>query len=405
MTRRLLVNPDTPNEWEIHLLPGIIRVGRSDENDCKIDHPSVSGAHCEIIAEDTNVTVKDLGSINGTFVNNTLVEEAVLSTGQMLRLGDVVMRYEADAPPAVSPVSVAPATPAVAGTVCKSHPKAIARFYCARCADAFCELCVYTRMADGRKAKYCRACGAECAPLSAPPTQAEDVPTFRRLLGGAFAYPFRHNGAILLVTGTIFYTMMDVLSGFVMFLGLVLSIIGTGYLVSYMQRILVASAMGEDQMPDWPDFTDWSDIYSPLLQFIGTFAVSFGPVIALNIFASENAPWLSWAFPAALVLGCVYFPMGFTAVAMFDSLAALNPFLVISSILKIPAAYLLAVALLLGAYATGSLADRLLEEIFPLPILPGLLARFFGLYLMTVEMRILGLLYRTKKGQLGWFSR
>jgi hypothetical protein len=51
------------------------------------------------------------------------------------------------------------------------------------------------------------------------------------------------------------------------------------------------------------------------------------------------------------------------------------------------------------------LKDLFLDKFLPVPILPDVLSEFASLYLLTAEMRILGLLYWTKKDDLGWFSR
>jgi len=40
-----------------------------------------------------------------------------------------------------------------------------------------------------------------------------------------------------------------------------------------------------------------------------------------------------------------------------------------------------------------------------IPLLPALVASFLSLYWLTVEMRIIGLLYYTNKEKLGWFSQ
>jgi hypothetical protein len=42
---RLIVNPGTPQAWEIQLKPGTNALGRSDANDFKINDASVSGSH------------------------------------------------------------------------------------------------------------------------------------------------------------------------------------------------------------------------------------------------------------------------------------------------------------------------------------------------------------------------
>lgn len=399
---RLTVNPDSPAAWDIELSPGVNLLGRGDGNDVAIEHASVSSAHCQITVTDAGVILKDLGSVNGTFLGETLVEEATLRPGQLIRLGDVLLRFEGDAPLAGETVAPAPVNeqPPVSA-FCKSHPKAVARYRCTKCGGGLCELCVNTRMSAGRPKRFCRVCGSECAPLF---EEGEpEAPRFARLIGGAFSYPFKHDGLILLLAGTVFYTLIDLMSRAVPLIGLILMLFGTGYLVCYMQRILVSSAMGEERMPDWPDLSNWSEVFPPFFQFLGTIVFSFAPAILVRAFAPRDAVWTDWAYAGGVIWGCIYFPMAFTAVAMFDTLGALNPWLILKSILRIPGAYLLAVMLLLSAYGVGLMGGHFLEQLLPIPILPVIMTQFFSLYLVTVEMRILGLLYWSKETELGWF--
>jgi len=104
------------------------------------------------------------------------------------------------------------------------------------------------------------------------------------------------------------------------------------------------------------------------------------------------------------VFGCVYFPMAFTAVAMADSVVAVNPLVVIPSIMKVLGQYLLTVVVLGLILLIRWLLFRLLETILPIPLLPTVITSLLGLYLLVVEMRILGLLYRTNKDRLGWYT-
>src|SRR5215470_10746117 len=124
---KLVVNPDSPEAWLIELRPGTISLGRSEQSDFPIEHPSVSSSHCQITLSGDSVLLKDLGSTGGTFVNDELVEEAKLRPGQMLRLGEVVMRFESDvdadqplrgAPP-IPPRISRPAVPT--SSRCKFH--------------------------------------------------------------------------------------------------------------------------------------------------------------------------------------------------------------------------------------------------------------------------------------------
>jgi hypothetical protein len=191
----------------------------------------------------------------------------------------------------------------------------------------------------------------------------------------------------------------------VFFIGIVLMFAVTGYMISYFQRILVSSAGGEDRMPDWPDFTSFGDLASPIFQFVGTYALSFGPWIALEAFAPGDAPWKTAGVVIALLFGCLYFPIGFLAVSMADSLTALNPLVIVASIVRIFGSYVLAVVVLAATFVAGYFGGALLEQYLPIPILPGVLSQFVSLYLIAVEMRILGLLYLHRKDDLRWFSR
>jgi len=72
-----------------------IVIGRGTEAGLTIKHPLVSREHCELFAADGSVQVKDLGSTNGTFVDEDPVNtQAVVATGSELKLGVVEMTVE-----------------------------------------------------------------------------------------------------------------------------------------------------------------------------------------------------------------------------------------------------------------------------------------------------------------------
>jgi len=75
-------------------------IGRVEDNVFQIAEPSVSSHHCEVLLRGNDVVVKDLNSTNGTFVNGQKVSESDLKPGQILRLGQIEMRLETDAPAA-----------------------------------------------------------------------------------------------------------------------------------------------------------------------------------------------------------------------------------------------------------------------------------------------------------------
>ena len=92
MEAKLLVVAGDAKETEIKLkLPTVI--GRSRDADVTIAHPLVSRRHCEIAeGEDGRLHVRDLGSLNGTFVGQTRVEESTLAPGDLLTVGAITFR-------------------------------------------------------------------------------------------------------------------------------------------------------------------------------------------------------------------------------------------------------------------------------------------------------------------------
>jgi hypothetical protein len=402
---RLVVNPDTPEAWPIELQPGAISLGRGQENDFPIEHPSVSSSHCRITVSDTGAWLKDLGSTAGTFVDDQLVEEARLQPGQTLRLGEVAMRFESEAPqdsppPGNPPLPrrMVPLSVSGSASVCKFHPQTPARFACAKCQHTFCDLCVSTRRIKGASHLFCRHCGSECQPLQARFEPVKSPQGFFVSLPRALFYPFQGNGAILLVAGTAFFYLLGQLP----LIGLIL----TGYLFNYAKSIITSTSNGRKDPPDWPDFSDWKeDILVPYVQLIALVALSFGPALVIRLWHPGTETEARIAYFIALGFGAFLAPMGILALAMFDTLAVLNPIALTWSILRVPLHYFAAAAafemvLLLHWFAGGAL-----QSLVPVPFLPGLISSFLNLYFIAVGMRILGLFYVAKQGELGWFSR
>jgi hypothetical protein len=88
-------------------------IGRVEDNVFQLAEPSVSSHHCEVLLKGEEVTVRDLNSTNGTFVNGEKVTEATLKPGQTLRLGQVELKLEAEgtSAPAPAPAPAAPPPP------------------------------------------------------------------------------------------------------------------------------------------------------------------------------------------------------------------------------------------------------------------------------------------------------
>jgi diguanylate cyclase (GGDEF)-like protein len=70
-----------------------LTLGRSNKCDIQIDQESVSRAHSKIINGGKSVRIRDLGSTNGTYVNDELVEERTLVDGDLIKIGRTIFKF------------------------------------------------------------------------------------------------------------------------------------------------------------------------------------------------------------------------------------------------------------------------------------------------------------------------
>jgi pSer/pThr/pTyr-binding forkhead associated (FHA) protein len=79
----------------VDLKPHESSIGRGTQNDIVIDSEQASRLHAVIDVEPAFVTIRDLGSRNGTFVDDVRIESQVLAHGDTIRLGSYEMRFVA----------------------------------------------------------------------------------------------------------------------------------------------------------------------------------------------------------------------------------------------------------------------------------------------------------------------
>jgi putative nucleotidyltransferase with HDIG domain len=80
---------------ETHTLGSYTTIGRDSANHIPIIHPTVSKVHCRITYEPATdaFAIEDLGSTNGTFVNERRVQQERLDDGCRLRIGEVACAF------------------------------------------------------------------------------------------------------------------------------------------------------------------------------------------------------------------------------------------------------------------------------------------------------------------------
>jgi hypothetical protein len=168
---KLTVKTGSQAGRQIQLQPGVNRVGRNPDNPIHIPEPSISSFHCEILVADIASSVRDLGSTNGTFINQKQVTKAVLQNGDTLTLGDIDFAVDIEEVNIALPELRFEEAPGAAfledgSPACFTHREVSATFTCTKCENWWCNDCVrLLKRLNGEFLKFCPECDAPCVEL------------------------------------------------------------------------------------------------------------------------------------------------------------------------------------------------------------------------------------------------
>lgn len=90
----LLIVARGPNAGSRFLLDAALTsAGRQPDSDIFLDDVTVSRRHAEFVRADPGFRVRDVGSLNGTYVNRDRVDDALLTAGDEVQIGKFRMTY------------------------------------------------------------------------------------------------------------------------------------------------------------------------------------------------------------------------------------------------------------------------------------------------------------------------
>jgi pSer/pThr/pTyr-binding forkhead associated (FHA) protein len=70
-----------------------VMIGRDPDATIFLNDITVSRRHALVVVEESGVTVEDLGSLNGTYVNGETVEKAILADGDHIQIGRFLLVF------------------------------------------------------------------------------------------------------------------------------------------------------------------------------------------------------------------------------------------------------------------------------------------------------------------------
>lgn len=85
----LQMDDDESGNSDFELREGNQLIGKGSDCDIIIAHSSISRRHCQAALVDRTITLTDLGSTNGTYVNNQLIHQEFVVPGDKVSLGSV----------------------------------------------------------------------------------------------------------------------------------------------------------------------------------------------------------------------------------------------------------------------------------------------------------------------------
>jgi pSer/pThr/pTyr-binding forkhead associated (FHA) protein len=90
----MLVVKRGPNTGSRYVLESeLTKAGRHPESDIFLDDITVSRRHAEFTTGEEGTTVRDVGSLNGTYVNRERIDEALLASGDEVQIGKFKLLY------------------------------------------------------------------------------------------------------------------------------------------------------------------------------------------------------------------------------------------------------------------------------------------------------------------------
>lgn len=86
-----IYGPELGKKWTLNTESLV--VGRGPQNDIVVDLDNISRRHAQFTVLAGAVTVKDLGSTNGTYLNEVEVDEEVLKNGDHVKVGGAIFKF------------------------------------------------------------------------------------------------------------------------------------------------------------------------------------------------------------------------------------------------------------------------------------------------------------------------
>jgi hypothetical protein len=287
---------------------------------------------------------------------------------------------------------------------CTQHSNARAAWRCTKCQNNLCPACAATDTIQGKEIIRCVSCRGIAEWL----LSRKQIVPYWGMFGAFLLAIFSVSGLLQILGAALLMTVF----AYVPIIG---GLLALGVYASFYFLVIRRFAYGEETMPKPGDFSGlYDDILAPLLRFILATLLLWLPaflyirsqgfwvLLVINPMSVLHDPVLV----LILVLSLLYFPAAIiTAAVTENTLAMLNPLVILGLVLRIPVQYLVTMVvwglMTVADLYLGAQIDRFLAEHAVVFVTP-LLSAFFGLFIPVLNGMVLGRLCYQNGEELGF---
>ena len=292
------------------------------------------------------------------------------------------------------------------GEVCVQHPEVAAVFRCDGCGKLLCPDCIR----KGHALLFCTLCGERALPLhEGQPASVKDLRRHEKVsrpysFAEALGYPFRGSGMLMFVVAVLCLLFIQLVITFG--IGFWRYFLAAGFwslMIGLQFAIVRATAEGDDELPDWPDYTDFGERVGDILTYLAIAGLQLGLPAAYvfwrldSVIAGEPS-LVFWAVFAVLAwLGAALATMAYGAAGRFGRGSSLRLDLHVRGFLAGGTDAVNAANLIFGFGAAFFVLRLALSKI---PLAGAILAGIVGAYWFFTSAHLAGVLFRRHIFQL-----
>lgn len=220
-----------------------------------------------------------------------------------------------------------------------------------------------------------------------------------------FIYPFRPHVLLAAVAASVLFYVVRI-AMYAPFYGFFATILAYVYLVACFVKIIETAVQQENEDTfDWPSFTEMVDWFGKgflfLVGWLMCHVTAF--IIFFNFIRFEPTRLFVVALSVALLLiGMFVYPMVILSMSLVGGMASLNIINVFKAINSTYVAYVLLLVLLFLTQVLSGLTHMI--PLIGIPLFGDLFKWFLFVYFMLVDMRLIGIFYKTHRTVLQWYG-